>query len=132
MFLSSPKFYPVRDNVRRIKRDPVTGLALFTMSEDLHYISPTGEEHIVPALEPSDMGSISNWVLRAFLSPHEVEFRRAFRLHDYLYCGGTNRLEADLVFHAALREEGADFIRALLAFTAVRIFGWSHYRKANK
>lgn len=130
MFLTNPEFIPVRDREGKVMVDPGTGLALFTMSESLRYVAPNGTEYVVPAFEPSDMGSIAHPVLRAGLSPHEVNFRRAFRLHDYLYnAGAVGKVEADMVFHAAMREEGCDFVRANAAFLAVLAFGWGHYRK---
>lgn len=131
MFTSDPDFIPVRDSNGVIQRDPVTGLALFTLSEPLRYVGTDAREVVVPADDQSDCGSISNRFLRALLSPHEWNFVRAFRLHDHLYNGAADRLDADLVFHAAMREEGCDAFRSLAAFLAVRLFGGSHYKRIN-
>ena len=131
MFTTDPDFIPVRRSDGVVDVDADTRLALFTLSEDLRYVHPDGREFVAGKDSPSDCGSISHPVLQFLLSPHEYDFKRAFRLHDGLYNGAVNRLDADLIFLAAMREEGCDMLRSVAAFLAVRVFGGSHYRKVN-
>ena len=60
---------------------------------------------------------------------------RAGIAHDYIYRvqpEGWTRAQADLMFVCFLIEDGLAIPRALLAYAAVRLFGWIAWNKIKK
>ena len=60
---------------------------------------------------------------------------RAGVAHDYIYRvqpEGWTRAQADLMFVCFLIEDGLVIPRALLAYAAVRLFGWIVWNKVKK
>lgn len=60
---------------------------------------------------------------------------RAGISHDYIYRvhpDGWTRAQADLMFVCFLIEDGLSVFRALLAYAAVRLFGWIAWNKSKK
>ena len=60
---------------------------------------------------------------------------RAGIAHDYIYRvqpEGWTRAQADLMFVCFLIEDGLSIHRALLAYAAVRLFGWIAWNKSKK
>lgn len=56
---------------------------------------------------------------------------RAAVVHDYLYSTGEDRKKADETFLEAMQETGISRILRRAMFSAVRLFGGSHYERKS-
>jgi len=60
--------------------------------------------------------------------PHDCEFERASKVHDYLYWSRkATRADADEILYQILLQDGCDPAKARLIWGAVRLFASSNY-----
>ncbi len=84
------------------------------------------EKIIIPKWFMTDLGSIPP-LFRPFFNRNKYV---AYILHDYLYHKKHfHRKLADKIFFEALRVEKCPYIKAVLMYVAVRMFGWLHIKK---
>lgn len=82
----------------------------------------------VPAMFETDLASIP----APFRSIFNVngKSRRAAVLHDWLYAGQcVTRAEADRIFLDAMAADGVLWTKRWSMYSAVRAFGWMHYKR---
>lgn len=113
---------------------PFTDLDLRTVKEGrwrllapLTYTYPDSDDSItVHEGFITDLASIPR--LARVLVVGNDETRKPAVIHDYLYRSGIGtRKNADLVFRAGLREEGAPWKIIWACYLAVRIGGWASW-----
>lgn len=86
----------------------------------------------IPFEFKTDLASIPRW-LWPIVAPAHSSLMSASILHDYLYTEpeGFNRQEIDSIFYNVLVNSGVDKTHAYLMYTAVRLFGGSHFNYAD-
>lgn len=94
-----------------------------------------GDYYVVPVGFETDLASVP-WFMRWLIAPDASYIRSASVLHDYLYSLKSTeyhvpRREADRIFYFAMRSKGATRTFALMAYTAVRVFGGPLYKKST-
>lgn len=76
----------------------------------------------------TDFASIP-WVFWTFL-PYWGKYGKAAVIHDYLYQNHSRtRKDADSIFHEAMLVSGTMKWKATILYWAVRLFGWSAWRR---
>lgn len=88
------------------------------------------KKFIIPKNFKTDLASIPR-ILWPVFAPQYSGFVAPAILHDYLYrCDNdVNRKYADEVLYSALITEQVTTFTASKFYTAVRLFGWSHFHK---
>lgn len=78
----------------------------------------------------TDGASIPRWLWRLCGHPLEVPRLYAAMVHDYIYSGYVDmkRKEADALYREMLIALGAPKWKAYAEWTALRAFGWTHWR----
>lgn len=86
----------------------------------------------IPQDFKTDLASIPRW-LWPLVAPAHSKLMSASILHDYLYTDpeGFNRKEIDGIFYNVLVNSGVDKTHAYLMYSAVRLFGGSHFNYAD-
>jgi len=86
----------------------------------------------IPKNFETDLASIPRW-LWPIVAPAHSKLMQASILHDYLYAEpeGFNRKEIDSIFYDVLVNNGVDKTHAYLMYSAVRLFGGSHFNYAE-
>lgn len=88
-----------------------------------------GRSFTVPAGFETDFASVPRFFWRVF--PPTGRYGKAAVLHDFLYrTGAVPRREADAIFFDAMKSLGVFFPTRWLMWLAVRVFGWTAYRKS--
>lgn len=85
---------------------------------------------IVPAGFKTDFASVPR--LPIAYSVFGNTAHKSAVLHDWLYTKSAGREYADKAFLAAMKAEGISAWRRWAMYTAVRMFGWTVYRKREK
>lgn len=84
---------------------------------------------VVPAGFLTDFASVPRFFWRLF--PPTGRYGKAAVLHDMLYrTGAVPRREADAIFFDAMRSLGVFLPTRWLMWLAVRLFGWTAYKKS--
>lgn len=83
----------------------------------------------VPAGFVTDGASVPRF-LWWWMSPSDPKLFKAAIKHDYDYCYGVDRREADKRFLHSLLSDG--YVFAWPAWLAVRLFGWIYYPSIKK
>ena len=84
----------------------------------------------VPAGFETDFASIPKPLLALPLIRWRDKFNKASVIHDWLYCTKkVDRKTADRIFLEALLVLGIPRWKAYLFYAAVRLFGWTHWKK---
>lgn len=94
------------------------------------HITIDGRLYVIPKNFKTDLASIPRPLWPIF-PPQYTQFVAPAILHDYLYRCGTNinRKFADEVLYSALIIQGVSIFTAMKFYTAVRLFGSSHFSK---
>lgn len=85
---------------------------------------------IIPKGYVTDFYSIPKWSQKCW--PKDIDPVHPAILHDYLYTHAqtkVSRVQADMLFHRAMRETGVPFLRRNLFYAAVRVGGKKEYYK---
>jgi hypothetical protein len=111
----------------------------FRILEPFKYISPSGNEYVVPASDPDNPDDVTDlasvpWMLRWLVASYGQHTLAAL-LHDQLVAPGMTRdtrVKADTVFFRALEESGNNWMRHRLMWVAVAVGGtmWNFARAA--
>ena len=98
--------------------------------EDEFYYNPS--IIIVPKNYVTDFASIPIWA--RWLIPPFGEHAEAAIVHDWLYSVGlpNQRKTADLIFYAAMRQDGVSEFRSKLIYSAVRVGGGLGYGDGSR
>lgn len=91
-----------------------------------------GRAFLIPRYFESDGASVPRLFWRVVFPNSDSHATTAGICHDYIYRmqpSDWTRKEADRMFYAMLIEFGASLRSALLAYLAVRIFGWMAWRE---
>lgn len=94
-----------------------------------------GKSFVVPAGFECDGVSVPRFAWSLVSPCIDPRSLRAGIAHDYIYRvqpEGWTRAQADLMFVCFLIEDGLAIPRALLAYAAVRPFGWVAWSKVKK
>lgn len=83
---------------------------------------------MIPKGFRTDLASIPR-ILWPIFPPHKAEFVTPSIVHDYMYTikYKNDRALADEVFYEAIKLKGASRITSFLMWSALRLFGESHY-----
>lgn len=85
-------------------------------------------EFTVPKGFVTDFATVPRLFWR--LIPKQGDYNRAAVLHDFLYTEKTcSRFLADALFRDVMHEIGVPMWRRVAMFWAVRMFGWTGWRK---
>lgn len=84
----------------------------------------------VPAGYESDGASVPRW-LWPWCNPLDGRYIQIFVLHDWLYDNGIDREIADTVMVNLLINAGMRTTQAYAIYSAVRVFGGSHYSQSK-
>lgn len=94
----------------------------------LTYVGNT-DTYVVPSGFKTDFASVPKIFWPLF--PPSSRRTAAAVLHDWFYAGGgvITRKDADGIFRRTMREAGISWWRRWTMYRAVRICGWSRWRK---
>ena len=103
------------------------------LEEDFEYYTDLlGERRTftVPAGFETDFASIPKFLIGLPIFKWRDKFNKAAVIHDHLYhTGEVDRKTADRIFLEALLVLGIPRWKAYLFYGAVRLFGWTHWKK---
>lgn len=107
---------------------------LLRLTRYYRFLHPTRGTITVPTGFITDGASIPQ-LFWAILGPHGTYFPAAV-IHDYLYnkasdgsFGDLTRAEADQIFLDAMESIGVSWLTRHTIYYAVRLFGWTSYKK---
>lgn len=116
-------------------RLPVPGDAFATLMDDWH-VEVRGWSFDVPAGTRTDGASIPRALWAVCGHPLQAPRVYAAVVHDWLYGGGgpscMTRAEADAVYRDLLVDYGWGRAKAWIEWTALRMFGRSHWTNRKK
>ena len=81
----------------------------------------------VPEGFVSDLASFP-WFLRWYYPP-DGPWAPAAVVHDWLYYMGVDRRLADVLFLLRMEQDGVWWVRILIFYAGLRLFGWLAYRR---
>lgn len=99
---------------------------------DLVYLTHDGDRITVPAGFETDLASVPQ-LLWSIIGPPAGRWAPAGCVHDLLYRTGlVPRSVADRIFREACDDLGVDGVTRWSAWVALRLFGWSAYRRNER
>ena len=105
----------------------------FILEKDYRYMI-NGKLIHIPAGFKCDLSSVPR-VFRNIINTYGKDHTKAAVIHDWLYRNGNklgvSRKEADKIFLAVMKEQGAGFFKRQLMYRAVRTFGIFAYKKGE-
>ncbi|QCD52795.1 DUF1353 domain-containing protein [Campylobacter sp. RM16192] len=108
----------------------LVGTGSYRLKEALIYVG--SDLVVIPAGFIFDGASVPKLFTNIF-PKSGARYDRAACLHDWLYATQTtSRKEADDLFLQAMKADGVNWITRKTIYRAVRMFGWSAWRKVNR
>jgi len=100
--------------------DYVEGIKYRSTRPIVWHVGFLGSGYVVEVPSGEIFDGTIPWWARAFFSPHNPKYLKAFLLHDYLLRLGWDRFSAGAVFHEALKAEGVSKTeRAIMSVTVM-------------
>ena len=115
-----------------LKVQPIRGTKKRRLISPLIYEDKVLGRIVAPNGFVSNYASIPEWIPRWVIDQDDPIIRDISVTHDFLYSNECSlditRYQADNVLYRGMRELGANWLVAKIAFRSVRIAGGSHWR----
>jgi len=103
----------------------------FMLKKPFRYISESGITYTAPEGFLTNFGSIPK-AIQGYFPPYG-KYGKATVIHDFLYSVDCDRFisrkQADFIFLEAMKHLGVSIWKRTLMYSAVRMFGGSHFQK---